>query len=158
MADGKVQIIESSVRKKQEFEAFLKIIEKEQVDTWEMVAKALGVRPATITAWKELPEAREAISRGIANALSQMQKVGARDWKMWREKLKLLGVEDKSGTQVAVGVNVPVNIENSEVDYERLTEKVIGLVERLKAAGVSTSGSGGGEPGQGSSSAGDQEG
>jgi hypothetical protein len=143
---------------KEQFEAFLKIIRENKVEHWVNVAEALGVHQNTIVNWKKHPLAQKAIAEGIQHALEQMEKTGGRDWKMWREKLKMLGVEDKSGAKVAVGVTVPVNIDQSEVDYERLTEKVIGLVERLRAAGVSTSGPGGGEPGQGSPTAGNQEG
>lgn len=83
----------NNVRKKLEFEEFIKMIEKRQVHTWVMCAKVLGVRPATISEWKKYPEARKAIISGIENALENMELVGKNDWRMWREKLRLLGVD-----------------------------------------------------------------
>ena len=82
-----------NVRKKLEFEEFIKMIEEKQVHTWVMCARALNVRPATITEWKKHPKAKKAIIRGIDEALENMQRAGKDDWRMWREKLRLLGVD-----------------------------------------------------------------
>ena len=62
----------NNVRKKLEFEEFIKMIESRQIHTWVMCARALDVRPATITKWKGYPEAREAIIKGINDALANM--------------------------------------------------------------------------------------
>lgn len=40
-----------TVRKQVEFEAFLKIIKKDKVENWSVIAEALGVREATISEW-----------------------------------------------------------------------------------------------------------
>jgi hypothetical protein len=66
-------------------------------------------------------------------------------------------LEGKGGTQVAVGVSVPVTIENPEVNYDRLAEKVIGLVERLKSAGARENSEGSGGAREGGSGGGNQE-
>lgn len=84
-----------NVRKQPEFEAFLRIIKKGKIQNWFVVAEALGVREATISEWKKHPLAKEAIAQGILRCLDNMEKVSKNDWKMWREKLKILGVRDK---------------------------------------------------------------
>lgn len=84
-----------NVRKQPEFEAFLKIIEKGKIEHWFVVAEALGVREATISEWKKHPLARKAIAKGIMQCLEKMEEAGKHDWRMWREKLKILGVRDK---------------------------------------------------------------
>jgi hypothetical protein len=78
--------------KVQEFEAFIKIIKKGDYTTWLQVAEALDVDQDTISAWKKHPRAQEALEAGIAHALKEMKKVGAKDWRMWHEVLKMLGV------------------------------------------------------------------
>lgn len=76
-----------------EFEKFIKILEdQDQVAHWVEVAEALGVDKDTITNWKKHPRAIEARQRGIANALSGMETVGKKDWRMYIEKLKMLGI------------------------------------------------------------------
>jgi len=85
----------TTVRKKAEFEAFLKIIKKGRVENWSVIAEALGVREATISEWKQRPLAQKAITEGIERCMSEMERAGKNDWKMWRDKLKMLGVKDK---------------------------------------------------------------
>lgn len=78
--------------KPKEYKAFIKLIDEGQVAHWVEMARALNVDEDTITAWKKLPEAQEAIQRGIDYALQCMQQAGARDWRMWEAKLKMLGI------------------------------------------------------------------
>ncbi len=80
------------IRKKKEYQAFIKAIDKGQVGHWVEVARALNVNEDTILAWKKLPEAQEAIQKGIDYALQCMQQAGARDWHMWEAKLKMFGI------------------------------------------------------------------
>lgn len=93
------------ILKKKEFAAFIQAIDEGQVGHWVEIARALNVTDDTITAWKKLPEAQEAIQRGIDNALKCMQQAGGRDWKMWEAKLKMLGVNPSS--KVDVNINDP---------------------------------------------------
>lgn len=86
--------------KKNEFKAFLKAINEGQVGHWVEIARALNVTEDTITAWKQLPEAQEAIQNGIDHALQCMQQAGARDWRMWEAKLKMLGVNPAINVKV----------------------------------------------------------
>ena len=80
-----------NIRKKEAFSAFIKILQDGTVAHWVNVAVALGVNKDTITAWKGLPEAQEAIKKGIEKALNGMEKAGGKDWRMWESKLKMLG-------------------------------------------------------------------
>ncbi len=83
-----------AVYKEDEFRAFIEAIEQGQQCHWVDMARALNVDKNTLTAWKSTPEAKQAISKGIERALQCMEQAGARDWRMWREKLKMLGLSD----------------------------------------------------------------
>lgn len=78
-----------------EFDNFLVLIGNENIENWTIMAEALGVSQKTITRWKKHPRAKEAINKAIAKSIASMEKVGARDWKMHREKLKMLGLIEK---------------------------------------------------------------
>lgn len=112
----------TTVRKQAEFEAFLKIIKKGRVENWSVVAEALGVREATISEWKQYPLAQKAITEGIERSIAEMERAGKDDWRMWRDKLKMLGVKDKDQqklepAQVNVGVfNNPVMAKKYGID------------------------------------------
>lgn len=80
------------VYKDLEFAAFIKEIEEGSIAHWQEIAEALGVDEDTITNWKKTPEAIEARKKGISNALEGMQKAGAKDWRMYETKLKMLGI------------------------------------------------------------------
>ena len=88
------------VYKVTEFAKFIKTIEEGQQPHWIDIAEALGVDKNTITAWKRTPEAQEAIRKGIKHALACMEQAGARDWRMWETKLKMLGVNPASKVEV----------------------------------------------------------
>lgn len=93
--------------KKNEFKKFIKTIEDGQAGHWVDIAEALGVDKNTISEWKKTPEAQEAILKGIDHALACMQQAGARDWRMWEAKLKMLGINPAS--KVEVKVNDPLD-------------------------------------------------
>lgn len=106
--DTKPNNSNKSVYKKSEFKAFLKIVEDRQVAHWVEIAEALGVSQETIVAWKKLPEAQEAIARGIQNALDGMETSGKRDWRMYFEKYKML----LGRSEVPVQINFAMQILN----------------------------------------------
>lgn len=108
-----------TVRKQAEFEAFLKIIKKGRVENWSVVAEALGVREATISEWKQHPLAQKAITEDIERCITEMEGAGKDDWKMWREKLKMLGVRDKDQQPVA-----SINIFNQPEFIKEYQEQV----------------------------------
>jgi hypothetical protein len=83
--------------KKQEFETFIKLINKGEVpETWQLLAEALGVDNQTITDWKKVPEFQEALAKGIQRSLEQMELVGHRDWRMWKDRYSTLAREKKT--------------------------------------------------------------
>lgn len=85
-----------------EFEEFIKIIDSDVSAHWEDVAKAIGIDSNTVSAWKKHPRAQEAIRKGIERALKCMEQAGARDWRMWEAKLKMLGVNPPSKAELDV--------------------------------------------------------
>jgi len=95
-----------SIRKKAEFREFLKIIKGGTTAHWVQVAEVLGVDNDTITSWKKTPEAQEAIAEGIQRAMEEMETVGRKDWRMWREKLKMLGLSEPEQFETQVQINV----------------------------------------------------
>ena len=57
--------------KKKEYKAFVSAISEGNVGHWVEIARALNVSDDTITAWKKLPEAQEAIQKGINESLGR---------------------------------------------------------------------------------------
>jgi len=79
--------------KQAEFAAFIKTLQSSTASHWTQIAEVLGLDKNTITQWKKLPEAKQAIQVGIETAMKNMEKTGAKDWKMWKEKLGMLGIQ-----------------------------------------------------------------
>lgn len=103
--------------KEKEFKAFIKAINEGQVGHWIEIARALNVSDETIIKWKKLPEAQEAIQKGIDHALQCMQQAGSRDWRMWEAKLKMLGVN------VAAKVDITLNDPRKQILDQYLGEE-----------------------------------
>lgn len=101
---------ETTVYKEDEFETFISLLEQGDIENWGVVADALGVNRDTITAWKRLPKARKAIAEGINRSLKQMETTGKRDWRMWREKAKVLGVIETERNLLATDPNSPLEV------------------------------------------------
>lgn len=85
-------IAPKSPYKSEKFEVFLKIIDQGVVAHWADIARAIEVDEDTITSWKRTPQAQEAIVNGIIRGIKCMEQAGARDWRMWEAKLRMLGV------------------------------------------------------------------
>lgn len=79
--------------KSEEYEKFIEFIEKGTEAHWSEIAEALGVNKDTIRDWKKTPRAIEAIKKGISYAISQMERAGKDDWRMWDRKLTRLGAQ-----------------------------------------------------------------
>lgn len=86
--------------KKEQFEVFLQTIGRKSVGHWVQMAKALGVDRDTITAWKKHPLAQKVIKDEIEKCLEGMEDSGAKDWKMWESRAKMLGVAPIEKTDV----------------------------------------------------------
>jgi hypothetical protein len=119
-----------NVQEVEKFEAFLKLVKNGKIEHWQNIADAIGVHRNTISQWRKHPEAIKATINGINHAIEQMEKVGGRDWKMWREKLEMLGIKGKESPLIAQQFNIS---EGKEVSDEQLAKRIIGIVERLKA-------------------------
>lgn len=78
-----------------EFEEFLNNIGNSRLKNWSIIAESLGVSRKTITRWKAHPIAKRAIAKAINVNIRKMKEVGKNDWRMYREVLKMLGVNDK---------------------------------------------------------------
>lgn len=86
----------------EKFVKFLATIGKKSTAHWIDIAGALGVHPNTITAWKQHPLAQDAIKKGIENALQNMEESGAKDWRMWEAKLRMLGVNPATKIEATI--------------------------------------------------------
>lgn len=94
-----------AVYKKHEFKAFIKALKFGSIAHWVDIARVLNVDEDTITAWKELPEAQQAIQEGIDRALASMEQAGQKDWHMWEAKLKMFGINP--ATKIEADINDP---------------------------------------------------
>lgn len=103
-----------NIRKKTEFEKFIEILETSTVIAhWVEIAEILGVNKDTINEWRKLPEARQARARGIAAALSKMQRAGAKDWRMWEAKLRMLGFgKENQSSHQADNIQITFGADN----------------------------------------------
>lgn len=112
-----------------EFDIFLKEIGEANISTWSAIAEALGVDRATIYRWRQHPLAKEAIATGIKTALSEMERYGKDDWRMWREKAKILGVRDVTTLEHEAGESVKSMLDELEqTKYDELGRKAKGQV------------------------------
>ena len=102
------------------FEEFVKSIGDVKVGEWQIYAKVLGVSRTTIWRWKQHPMAKAAISQAIGKSMAAMESTGASDWKMHREKLKMLGIEDESKIKLETSVGEVI----SEIDKQNQNDDV----------------------------------
>ncbi len=104
-----------------EFEVFLKEIGNANLPNWTILAEALGISRATIYRWRQHPLAKQAINLAIEESMRKMTEVGSADWRMHREKLKLLGVKDRTTLEHEVGEGVEDLLDKLErTDYDKL--------------------------------------
>lgn len=89
------------------FREFIKTLKEEQVRHWIEVATAIGVSEATVSRWKRLPEARKHLELAIINTIENMESAGKKDWRMWAEKLKMLGVNPMNRAEIKHSLDDP---------------------------------------------------
>lgn len=106
-----------------EFEVFLKEIGNANLSNWTIMAEVLNVHPETIRRWKDHPLAKEAINAAIEKSIKRMEEVGDTDWKMHREKLKMLGVKDK--TTVEHEGELGLRVKSNDEIAKKLQEVII---------------------------------
>ncbi|MFA5768341.1 MAG: hypothetical protein WC871_02235 [Bacteroidales bacterium] len=103
------------------FEEFLKEIGNANIKNWTILAEALGVGRKTIYRWRHHPLAKEAINTAISESIEKMEKVGHDDWKMHREKAKMLGVKDRQTIEHEVDPETMGNLlDQLETNYGKL--------------------------------------
>lgn len=109
--------------KEDEFEHFLELIGEPNIKSWFIMAKALKVNPDTITSWKNHPRAKKAILEAIQENIKGMTEAGRKDWKMYREKAKMLGVDDTQNIDLtSKGKKIG---EITDEQLERIIKKTI---------------------------------
>ncbi len=112
-----------------EFEVFLKEIGNANLPNWTILAEALGITRQTISRWRQHPMAKQAINAAIEENLREMSIAGKGDWKMHREKLKMLGVKDKTTLEHELGEGVADALDKLErTDYGKLGQQAKGQV------------------------------
>ena len=110
--------------KAEEYKRFIELVGTGQIpEHWEILAETLGVTRQTIAEWKKMPEFKEAINRGIDEALTQMKIVGRKDWKMWRERFALLTKEKQPGLTINADKVVAILGGNSFVPDNNSDQK-----------------------------------
>lgn len=80
---------------KWEYKNFLTYVKKGHVSRAMIYAKALKIDRRTLVHWMSQKELREAMLGAIDKLIDGMQNAGREDWRMWREMLKMLGVNDE---------------------------------------------------------------
>lgn len=81
-------------RYKWEYGNFLDYVKKGKVDRAVIYAKALQIDRRTLVHWLSQPELREAMQHSIDSLIDGMQRAGKNDWRMYRELLKIMGIDD----------------------------------------------------------------
>ncbi len=113
------------------FEAFLVEIGNAGIGNWVVLAEALGVDRTTLIRWRKHPRAKQALIEAINDNIKKMEQAGTLDWKMYREKLKMLGVKDKTTLEHEAGDSIKGILDTIEqTNYGEFADKV-----RSKIAG-----------------------
>jgi hypothetical protein len=83
------------VRYKWEYNKFLEFVRQHKVSRAIIYAKALQIDRRTLSNWMNQPELREALIESLDELVEGMQSAGSKDWRMHRELLKMMGVDDE---------------------------------------------------------------
>lgn len=93
------------IQYKWEYKNFLEYVKKHRIEHAIIYAKALKIDRRTLANWMNQPELREAMTNCLDELAEGMKKSGSKDWRMWREYLKLLGVDDEQKIDITSGGN-----------------------------------------------------
>lgn len=85
-----------NIYKKWEFKQFLELIKGNDIVEAVLYAKLIGIDNRTLEKWYQQPEMKVALLGALRVIASEMRESGGKDWKMWRELLKLLGIKDEN--------------------------------------------------------------
>jgi hypothetical protein len=106
----------------EEFEVFIEHIGNENIDNWTIFARALNVDRTTVGRWKKHPRARMAMLKAMRETINGMKNAGGSDWRMWREKAKMLGIDDVS--KVELSGSIDSVMRRLETDYDKLSDEL----------------------------------
>jgi len=119
----------------EKFEEFLELLKelndpdyKFTVQSWAAMAAALGISQTTIHKWRQSADAKKLTAKGLDYGLKMMTETGEKDWRMWREYLKINGMGDIEKTMnVDADGNaiskVQVEIINSKDDLKNIGDE-----------------------------------
>lgn len=89
--------------KKWEFNNFLTFVKERKPGRAIIYAKALGIDRRTLLKWMEHKELRDAMVESLDELVEGMQRSGSKDWRMYRELMKMLGVTDEQNIDITSG-------------------------------------------------------
>ena len=89
--------------KKWEFENFLNFIKDKNIGRALIYAKTLGIDRRTLLKWMQRPELAEPLIEAVDALLSEMQRAGKDDWRMYKELYMMLGLDDVKNIDVQSG-------------------------------------------------------
>lgn len=86
-----------------EFNNFLDFIKDKNLGRALIYAKALGIDRRTLIKWMSRPELAQPLVEALDTLLSEMQRAGKDDWRMYKELYSMLGLDDVKNVDVTSG-------------------------------------------------------
>ena len=111
--------------KEESYNRFLELLKMDYLYNWKALAYVLKVDPKTIYRWRHTPAAQKIVNDEIARLIQEMERAGKDDWRMFREKAKIMGVEDVTKVEVVDQKGI---LDKLETDYVELGRKAEGQV------------------------------
>lgn len=109
--------------KEAEYKRFLELLSMDYLYNWKALANVLNVDPRTIYRWRQSPAAQKIINDEIARLIKEMERAGKDDWRMFREKAKIMGVDDITKVEV---VDTKGVLDKLETPYDEFGRKAEG--------------------------------
>lgn len=105
------------IYKKWEFKQFLGFLDGKDLGRALMYAKALGIDRRTLMKWLAQPEIAKPLVDSLDRLLDEMKKAGEGDWRMYRELIKILGLDDNEKLDLTTGGEQlrPITVEIIDV-------------------------------------------
>jgi len=101
-------------RYKWEYNNFLEFVKKGKIQRAVIYAKALQIDRRTLVHWLNQPKLKNAMIESIDALVDGMQTAGKNDWRMYRELLKIIGVDDETKLDLTSnGQTINVILDNS---------------------------------------------
>lgn len=116
---------ETGILKVDQYEAFLEALQGDYMYNWLALANVLGVDRKTIYNWRQTQRAQNIINGEIKRLLKEMERAGEGDWRMYREKAKIMGVEDVHKVEITDTKGI---LDELETDYDDVGRKASGQV------------------------------